>query len=71
MTAKDLYEAVLGFIVMIPDYRKWNKESLSDNERQLIRFRRIIALFKAFGIVEEEPEPNVNLPLMIFIGRGE
>ncbi len=48
--ARELLGLFLDFQVVTPVMRKWTEKGLADNKPRLIRFQRLVALFKAFGI---------------------
>jgi hypothetical protein len=47
-TAKDLLDATLEFVSLVPDSSSWKESSLKENPPLLLRFRQIQSLIKAF-----------------------
>ena len=50
ITARDLLHGFLELRRLTPDMGEWSEECLASNPPRLVRLRRLIALFRAFGI---------------------
>ncbi|KAF9658333.1 hypothetical protein ABHQ57_14725 [Tenacibaculum sp. ZH5_bin.1] len=57
-TVKDLLYKTFEFREMVPNSNEWNESSLKYNEPRLIRFRRLNALLKAFGLTRTKKQKN-------------
>jgi hypothetical protein len=57
-TTKDLLYKTFEFISMVPNSNEWNENSLKYNQPRLIRFKRLNALLKVFGLTRSEEQKN-------------
>ncbi len=53
-TAISLLDAILEFKGMTPNEDEWTEEELRSNQPRLIRFKRINAVLKAFGLINHK-----------------
>ncbi|MFI5387051.1 MAG: hypothetical protein ACHQ50_13135 [Fimbriimonadales bacterium] len=53
ISARELLEHYLEFNGLTPNKENWSEKSLATNPPRLVRFQRLVALFKAFGIETE------------------